>query len=249
LCFTINKPQQMANQTNRNLPIPYDKLWKSIVTEHFEDFLEMFLPELHCQTDYNVPFKFLEQEIKAALIDKTLKQMDKLVRVNLKSGEEKWVFVHVEFETSHKPITKERMYDYHSRIKEKYGRDITALVIYTGREVPANPSIYEKTTFGTTISYKFNTYIINEQDENELKANQNPFSIVVLANLYTAKTYGRYEERLTFKEQIYVLARQRNYSDDKTHKLILFLTELMRLPEDLETQFDVYISKPQNSAT
>ena len=102
----------------KNLLIPYDKLWKSIVTEHFEDFLEMFLPELHQEVDYNVPFKFLEQEIKAALIDKTLKQMDKLVRVNLKNGEEKWVFVHVEFETSHKPITKERMYDYHSRIKK-----------------------------------------------------------------------------------------------------------------------------------
>ncbi len=68
-----------------------------------------------------------------------------------------------------------------------------------------------------------------------------------MANLYTGKTYGKYEERLTFKEQIYVLAKQRNYSDDKTHKLILFLTELMRLPEDLETQFDEYISKPQNS--
>lgn len=238
---------KMTKQTNRNLSIPYDKLWKSIVTEHFEDFLEMFLHDLHQEVDYNIPFKFLEQEIRAALIDKTLKQMDKLVRVNLKSGEEKWIFIHVEFETSHKPITKERMYDYHSRIKEKYGRDITALVIYTGREVPANPNIYEKTTFGTTIIYKFNTYIINEQDENELKANQNPFSIVVLANLYTVKTYGKYEERLTFKEQIYVLARQRNYSDEKTHKLILFLTELMRLPEDLETQFDEYISKPQNS--
>jgi hypothetical protein len=236
----------MAKQTNRNLLIPYDKLWKSIVTEHFEDFLAMFLPELHQEVDYNIPFKFLEQEIKAALIDKTLKQMDKLVRVNLKSGEEKWVFVHVEFETSHKPITKERMYDYHSRIKEKYGRDITALVIYTGREIPAKPDIYEKTTFGTTISYKFNTYIINEQNEEELKNNQNPFSIVVLANLYTVKTYGKYEERLTFKEQIYVLSRQRNYSDEKTHKLILFLTELMRLPSHLETQFDEYTSQPKN---
>ena len=76
----------MAKQTNRNLSIPYDKLWKSIVTEHFEDFLEMFLPDLHEKTDYNVPFKFLEQELKAVLIDKTLKQMEKLVGLRLKNG-------------------------------------------------------------------------------------------------------------------------------------------------------------------
>ena len=92
------------------------------------------------------------------------------------------------------------MYDYHSRIKEKYGRDITALVIYTGRSAPQNPNIYEKTTFGTTICYKFNTYIISEQDEQELIANLNPFSIVVLANLYTIRTYNKYQERLTLKE-------------------------------------------------
>ncbi len=46
----------MAKETIRNLSIPYDKLWKSIVTEHFEDFLAMFLPDLHQETDYNVPF-------------------------------------------------------------------------------------------------------------------------------------------------------------------------------------------------
>ncbi len=220
---------------------------ESIVTEHFEDFLEMFLPDLHVETDYSEPFKFLEQELKAVLTEKTSKQVDKLVGVKLKSGEEKWVYVHIEFETSHKVVTKERMYDYHSRIKEKYGKDITALVIYTGHKTPANPNIYEKTTFGTTISYKFNTYIINEQDEETLKANQNPFSIVVLANLYTLRTYNNYEERLTLKEQIYFLARQRKYSDDKTHKILLFLTELMRLPDNLKRQFEEYVSKPQNS--
>jgi hypothetical protein len=45
--------------------------------------------------DYTVPFLFLEQELKAALIDKSLKQVDKLVGVQLKSGKQEWVYVHV----------------------------------------------------------------------------------------------------------------------------------------------------------
>jgi hypothetical protein len=45
----------MTKQNYPNLPIPYDKLWKSIVTEHFEDFLEMFLPDLYKEADYNTP--------------------------------------------------------------------------------------------------------------------------------------------------------------------------------------------------
>ncbi len=227
--------------------IPFDKLWKSIVTEHFEDFLEMFLPELHQEVDYTVPFLFLEQELKAALIDKNLKQVDKLVGVQLKSGQQEWVYVHVEFENSHSPSIKERMYDYNARIKEKYKKDITALVIYTGRNAPANPNFYEKTVFGTTILYTFNAYVVVEQSEIALKANTNPFSIVVLANLYVVNTYENHEERLRLKEEIYVLARQRNYSDEKTHKILLFLFELMKLPPALETKFNEYISKPQKS--
>jgi hypothetical protein len=121
------------------------------------------------------------------------------------------------------------------------------LVIYTGRNAPANPHFYEKTTFGTTISYRYNTYIIVEQDEAALKANSNPFAIVVLANLYVVNTYNNYTERLKLKEEIYTLARERKYSDEKTNKILLFLFELMNLPPFLEAQFDEYISKSQNS--
>ena len=227
--------------------IPFDKLWKSIVTDHFEDFLEMFMPELHQEVDYTVPFLFLKQELKAALIHKTLKQVDKLVGVQLKSGKQEWVYVHVEFENSHSPNIKERVYDYNARIKEKYKKDITALVIYTGRNAPADPNCYTKTVFGTSILFTFNAYVVVEQTESALKANPNPFAIIVLANLYVVNTYEDYKERLRLKEEIYVLARQRNYPDEKTHKILLFLFELMKLPPALETQFNEYISKPQKS--
>jgi Putative transposase, YhgA-like len=244
----MKAPKQIKAPKHPPKPkIPFDKLWKSMVTDHFEDFLEMFMPELHQEVDYTVPFLFLEQELKAALIDKSLKQVDKLVGVQLKSGKQEWVYVHVEFENSHSPNIKERMYDYNARIKEKYKKDITALVIYTGRNAPTNPNSYTKTVFGTSIVFTFNAYVIVEQNEAALKANPNPFAIVVLANLYVANTYEDYEERLRLKEEIYVLARQRKYPDEKTNRLILFLTELMKLPPQLETQFNEYISKPQKS--
>ncbi len=227
--------------------IPYDRLWKAITTELFLDFVEMFLPKLFKEIDLNEPPKHLEQELKAVVKSKTNRQADKLVSVKLKNSEEKWIYVHSEFENSHSPNIKEQMYNYHSRIKEKYGQNITGMVIYTGHTTPKNENLYEKTTFGTTISSKFNTYIVNEQNEEELKVNQNPFAIVVLANLYTLRTYKNYEKRLSLKEQIYVLARERGYNDDKTRELLLFLMELIRLPNKLENEFDNYIAKPQKS--
>ncbi|HNL08688.1 MAG TPA: hypothetical protein PKH93_14015, partial [Chitinophagales bacterium] len=44
---------------------------------------------------------------------------------------------------------------------------------------------------------------------------------------------------------IYRLARERGYPDEKTHRLIIFLSELIQLPEDLEEQYRTYITHPQ----
>jgi hypothetical protein len=228
--------------------IPFDKLWKSATEEFFEDFLWFFLPELAEQVDFSVPHEFLEQELKAAVTDKNTKSADKLVKVKLKNGEEKWIFVHIEFENSAKKNIGERMYGYHSRIREKFGKEITAIVVFTGRHIPKNSTYYKYEVFGTTIFYKFNSYSIIKQDEEALKANKNLFAIVILANLYVLWTYKNDQKRLELKEQIYDIARQRGYPDDKTHRLILFLTELVKLPKFLEAEFKEYIAEPQKSS-
>lgn len=111
-----------------SLRIPFDKLWKSITTEHFTDFLAMFLPDLYEQIYFAVKFSFLEQELESVIVNKNLRKADKLVGVHLKNGEEKWVYVHIEFENSANTNIKERMYNYHTCIKEKYGQEITAIV-------------------------------------------------------------------------------------------------------------------------
>jgi hypothetical protein len=197
------------------------------------------------QVDFSVPFVFLEKELKSAIASKNNNEADKLVQVTLKNGEQNWVFVHIEFENSHKPAIKVRMYDYYSRIKEAHGQEITAIAIFTGRRVPKDSNRYEKSVFGTTIRYEYNTYAIVEQDETDLEANPNPFAIAVLANLYVLKTYNDDDKRLELKKHIYNIARQRGYPDDKTHRLILFLTELVKLPPKQATEFKQYITEPQ----
>ena len=55
------------------------------------------------------------------------------------------------------------------------------------------------------------------------------------------------QKRLTLKEQIYKIAKERKYSNEKIESLILFLSELIKLPFDLEKKFTEYISKPTKS--
>ncbi len=55
-----------------NKRIPFDRTWKGMVTDYFNDFVEMFLSDLFQQMDLNVPPVFLEQELQAAIKDKTI---------------------------------------------------------------------------------------------------------------------------------------------------------------------------------
>ena len=226
------------------LRIPFDNSWKGIVTDLFSDCAEMFLPDLFAEMNLGIPPKFLEQELQAAIKDKTFKIADKIVEVTLISGEKRCVIVHIEFEAKPEPIIGERMFRYYRRIYDTYGNKITALVIYTGSRVPKVFDHYEENIFGTSLVYRFNTYQVRKQNEADLINNPNPFAIVVLACWYIMKSEGNDSLRLSFKEKVYELARNRNYSLEKILKLLIFVEELVKLPDAFEDKFQETIYKP-----
>ncbi len=225
--------------------VDYDGNWKIVTTNLIEDFIQFFLPELYKDVDFSFPPEFLEQELYEMVgEEKTKSILDKLVKLRLKNGEEKWIFVHIEFQTEGNIC--ERMFVYYRRILDKYGKEITAIVVYTGKSVPKKYNKYEHDSYGTKITYQFNSYLVAKQKEEELIANPNPFAIVVLANLYTLKTVKDLEKRLLFKEKVYEIAQSRQYSSDKTTELFIFVKELMLLNPILENEYNNFIVKRKN---
>jgi hypothetical protein len=138
------------------------------------------------------------------------------------------------------------MFLYFRRILDKYGKEITAIVIYTGKSVPKHHNKYEYESYGTKVTYQFNSYLVSKQDETELLNNQNPFALVVLANLYVLKTLNDLEQRLSFKENLYNIAQSRQYSIEKTTELFIFVKELMQLSPELEVEYNFFITKQKN---
>jgi hypothetical protein len=221
------------------LRIEYDKSWKEVVTQLFMPFVGFFMADLYEEVDWNIPPEFLEKELhNAKNIKKSKRIVDKLVKVQLKNGEEKWIFIHIEFQTDGDKSIGVRMYEYYQLIRERYGKEVVALVIYTGKTVPKQRNIFKQAYFGTSITYEFNSYAIIEQDESLLIANKNPFALVVLANLYMLKTKNDSEKRYEFKTKLFDLAKNRNYSIDDFTKLLIFVTELVKLPLLLEQKFE-----------
>ncbi len=227
----------------------YDKSWKEIVTNLFEPFVQFFMPDLYPYVDWSVPAVSLEQELNSQInLEKGKRIADKLMRVKLLNGEEKWVSVHIEFQTSSEENIGERMYEYYRLIYDKYGKEIIAMVIYTGERIPKKYNHHVHSFFGTRIIYEFNTYSVIQQAEAELIASKNPFSVVVLANLYVLQTKNDGQRRYEFKKQVYQLAHNRGWSFEEITKTLIFVEGLMLLEPELGKQFyaEIYQSSQKN---
>ncbi len=227
-----------------NLRIEYDKSWKDVVTHLTEPFIDFFLHDLYLQIDWSFPPEFLEKELhNAKNIKKSNRIVDKLIKVQLLNGNEQWIFIHLEFQTDASKSIGNRMYEYYQLIRERYGKEIVALVIYTGNAVPKIYDTYFHEYFGTSITYKFNSYIVSQQSEEMLLSNDNPFSLVVLSNLYLLLSKNDNSKRYEFKKKLYELGRNKSYSVDNLAKLLIFVSELVKLPFELEKKFENEVIK------
>ena len=248
------------------LRIPYDATWKGITEALIHEFFEMFLPDLFAELDFDFIPRFVEQEVRARIKGRKLQFVDKLVLVRLRSGEMRLVLVHIEFESHPRNIPK-RMFDYYCLIKDLDGAtlfpdlvpatttksenrsrktstdfDITSLVVYVGNHVPKDHDRYEVNAFGTSNVFRFNTYIVRDQNEEALKANPNPFAIVVLATKYVNETRNDPRKRLSLKEKVYQLAAERGLTRKQADALLMFIDEILCLPIHLERKFNQSIS-------
>lgn len=221
--------------------IDYDTQWKEVISSLFPDFIKFFLPYAYKLIDFQQPIEFLEQELHLLIADKYKVGKvvnDKLVKVKLKNGEEKWILIHIEVQSSFESGFNERMFTYFYRILDRYNQKVTALAIYTGQDVPKNHNQYEYNFFGTEVLYKFNSFLVKNQKEKELIDSKNPFSVVILASKYLIKAKEDYEKRYKFKLELIRLAKEKNYQSDKIVYLLRFIDFVLKLPSNLALQFD-----------
>jgi hypothetical protein len=232
------------------LRINYDYWWKKLTTDFTSDFIQFFFPILFNHIDWHYPPEYLEQELIAAFsaINGGKKIADKLIRLRLKNGKMKFIFVHIEFQGKSGKAFSRRMFWYYVYIMAKYRTtDITAIAIYTGDSVTNIHNTFKVEQYGTIMSYIFNTYIVSTQNEADLKASNNPLAIAVLANLYVNQTRTELEKRAEYKKKVFELARFKGYSVEKTERLLTFVFYLMQLPKDLEAEMKSFYKNKKSS--
>jgi hypothetical protein len=219
----------------------YDSLWKEALDRYFERCIAFFFSHIHAEIDWSRGYEMLDKELQPIVrrAQHGRRHVDKLVKVYLKTGEERWVLLHIEVQASPEGEFPERMYVYNTRLFDRYGREVISLAILADDDPAWRPSRYEYARWGFRAGIEFPVVKLLDYAPKyqELEADPNPFAVVVLAHLKALETRRRPAERYAWKTRLVKGLYERGMGPEDVRRLFHFIDWVMELPEPMDHRF------------
>ena len=227
--------------TETNAPdTDYDSPWKAALEVYFEAFMAFCFPDVHADIDWARGYEFLDKELQKIVRDAETGRRcaDKLVKVRLKNGREKWLLIHIEVQGYPDGTFEERMYIYNYRIFDRYRTDVVSLAVLTDDAAFRRPAEYRREQWGCSLVFRFPTVNIMDfgADWDRLENDPNPFALVVMAHI-KARSVKEGAARKEWKLHLVRLLLDRGYDKTDILELFRFIDWLITLPENLEIVF------------
>ena len=202
-----------------------DILWKIVIDDLLRYLVALCLPQVSRVIDFDRGVEFLDKELagfQRQSGNKGTLFVDKLVKAYQYTSGKPLIF-HIEVQgTQQKQTFGGRMFRYFSRIFEKHRAPITALAMFTDNNPQFRPDSFNIESFGTALDYRFNTYKILDQDEQELRKNPNPFAVVILTALLAIQHPKASDEQILEIKLDLIRELERREMPDETQQSILF---------------------------
>jgi len=229
----------------------YDSPWKDILETYFQSALELCFPQIARQINWAKGIQLLSKEFQKIVrrSEHGRRSVDVLVQVWSVAGPEQWVLLHVEVQAQRDPEFPRRMFDYYSRICQRYNRPVASLAILADAHPRWQPSAYEQALWNCKVRLEFPVVKLRDLAANEaqLLRNPNPFAIVVLAQIKALQTTGASRQRRVWKTTLARLGYERNYPKRTILDLFSFVDWVMVLPGKLEREFDAEHTQYEDS--
>ena len=137
------------------------------------------------------------------------------------------------------------MYIYNYRIFDRYQRRVASMAILSDTSPYWQPQSFGYELLGCKVSLDFPIVKLLDYGErwNELEADTNPFSMVVMAHLQTQRTQQQPMERYAAKLKLAQMLYRRGYNRRDVLELFRFIDWILTLPGELEQQFRVELAQ------
>lgn len=220
--------------------LEYDSAWKEIIEDLFEDFVLFFFPEIHGDIDWSKGYVFLDKELQKIIKSSETgrRHADKLAKVYLCDGSEKWLLIHVEVQGYEQAKFGERMFVYNYRLFDKFKREVASLALLTDENPNYRASEYQRSRWGCEVIFRYPIVKLIDYRErrHELEASSNPFAIAVMAYLKALEARGNDHEKYTWKKHFLLELYRRGLTKEKILALYKFIDWIITVPEELENE-------------
>ena len=219
----------------------YDSPWKEALDGYFDHFLALLFPQVHRQIDWSRRPESLDKEfqqiIPAAEIGR--RYVDKLVKVWTNAGEESWVLVHVEVQTTPESEFAQRMYVYNYRVFDRYNKAVASLAVLADDDARWRPNEYRNTLFGCEAGIRFPSVKLLDlaAQQGVLETSANPFARIVLAHLQARETRDNPADRHAWKILLVRRLYESGLNAKDVRELFRLIDWMMELPDPLNNVF------------
>jgi hypothetical protein len=230
-----------GGRTSKASRVDYDSPWKEALDRYFEACLALFFRQAHADIDWARGYEMLDKELQPIVRQAKhgRQYVDKLVKVWLKSGQEKWLLIHVEVQAWKEGDFPRRMHVYNHRIFDRYDREVISLAILADGDPAWRPSRFEYGRWGfrSLVEFPVVKLLDYATKYRELEADPNPFAVVVLAQLKALETQRSPDERHAWKVRLVKGLYERGMDPEDVRRLFAFIDWIMELPEPVEQLF------------
>lgn len=214
--FQIKRLKQMIKK---------DALWKAIIEDLIEDFIHFFFEEYAHLIDFEHGFEFLDKELQHIVPESETqnRHADKLIKAKLIDGSTIYFLLHIEVQGYKDEFFDRRMFEYGYRIEDRFKLPLTALAIYTHPNRDTHFRSYQRAFLGTKHHYEFHTYVLVDQNLEELLQSNNPFAIVLATAWLGLKRKPNDSKLFSFKKELIWNLYKKGYPKAKIAALLDFI--------------------------
>jgi hypothetical protein len=219
----------------------YDSPWKEALDRFFEAFMAFFFPRIHADIDWSRGYETLDKELQPIVrrAKRGRRYVDKLVKVWLEDGRERWILIHIEVQGRKERDFPKRICVYRHRIFDRYDHEVVSLAILVDDDPAWRPNRYEYSRWGFHTFTEFPVVKLLDRAANyeELEADPNPFAVVVVAQLKALETRRAPGERYTWKVRLVKGLYERGMDPEDVRQLFRFIDWVLVLPEPQQGLF------------
>ncbi len=237
----------MATQRKGKLRDDFDGPWKVYFRKSLSEFIAFVDDESYRAINWDIEPVFLDKELRR--ISRGLKKnslvVDFLARVWLKDGSDRFIQIHVEFQSQKDIDLPERMFVYNTRGYDIYRTPVLSYAILADEVSDWKPDSFGYGSGKSRSFVSFNALKLKDYygREAELEMSDNPFALALLAHIKTQQTRGEALSRFEWKIKLFRMLIVRGWKRPSVEALMHFMDWMMQLPLSLEDRFDDLIEE------